>query len=108
MRNVCCPRNFFLFILRFPSVEDGPGGTYLSGQSSNPASHRHLRIDPSTRVGGSFSEFWTCGVGQNGAPSIRESRGTEECTAASETRNLGGQSTSIKAVSLWRRTQIIR
>jgi hypothetical protein len=34
-----------------PSVEDGPGGIYLSGQPSNPANRRHLRIDPFTRVG---------------------------------------------------------
>ena len=100
--------NFFLFILRFPSVEDGPGGTYLSGQSSNPASHRHLRIDPSTRVGRSFSKFRTCCVGQSCASSIRESRRTEECAASGKTRNLGSQSTSIKAISVRRRPQIIR
>src|SRR4029453_4707632 len=40
------PRNFFFFICHFPSVEDGSGGIYLSGQSSNPANRRHLRIDP--------------------------------------------------------------
>jgi hypothetical protein len=44
-------QNFFLFISHFPSVEDGPGGIYLSGKSPNPANRRHLRIDPSARVG---------------------------------------------------------
>jgi hypothetical protein len=82
--------NFLLFIRRFPSVEDGPGGTYLSGQSSNPAHRRHLRIDRSTRVGRSFSEFRTCCVGESCVSSIRESRRTEECTALGKTRNLGG------------------
>ena len=41
----------FLFISHFPSVEDGPGGIYLSGLSPNPANRRYLRIDPSARVG---------------------------------------------------------
>ena len=45
------PWHFFLFICRFPSVEDGPGGIYLSGQSSYPASRCYLRIDPTARVG---------------------------------------------------------
>src|SRR4029453_161689 len=92
----------FLFICRFPSVEDGPGGTYLSGQSSNPASRRHLRIDPSTRVGRSLSEFRTCCVGQSCPASIREGGRTEECAALGETCYLGGQPTSVKAVSLRR------
>jgi len=55
--------DFFLFICRFPSLEDEPGGIYLSGQSSNPVSHRYLRIDPSTGIGGSFPKFRTCRVG---------------------------------------------
>jgi len=55
--------NFFLFISSFHSVEDGPGGIYLSGQSSNPANRRPLRIDPSVRVGRCFSEFRTRCVG---------------------------------------------
>ena len=98
---------FFLFISRFPSVEHRPGGIYLSGQSSNPANRRHLRIDPSARLGRSFSEFRTCCVEQSCASSIRKSSRTENCTACSKTRDLGGQSTSIKAVSLRRRPQIV-
>jgi hypothetical protein len=54
---------FFPFIRRFLFVEDGPGGIYLSGQSSNPANRRHLRIDPSIGVGRSFSKFRTCCIG---------------------------------------------
>jgi hypothetical protein len=88
----------FSFISRFPSVEHGPGGIYLSGQSSNPANRRHLRIDPSARVGRSFSEFRTCCVGQSCASWVRESGCTEDCAASSKTRDLGGQSTSIKTV----------
>src|SRR5262245_30959083 len=84
--------NFFLFSRCSPFVEDRPGGTYLSGQSSNPVSRRCIRIDPSVRVGRSFSEFRTCCVGQSCASSIRESRCTKECTALGETRDLGGQS----------------
>jgi len=97
----------FLFICRFPSVEDGPGGTYLSGQSPDPASRRHLRMDRSTLIGRSFSEFRTCCVGQSCASSIRESSRTEECAVSSKTRDLGGQSTSIKAASVRRWSQII-
>src|SRR5207244_11839354 len=41
------PRNFLLFIYSFPSLEDGAGGIYRSGQSPNPAQRRHLSIDPS-------------------------------------------------------------
>jgi hypothetical protein len=59
MRSRQAPRHFFLFIRHFPSVEHRPGGIYLSGQSSNPASRRHLRIDPSIGIGRSFSEFGT-------------------------------------------------
>ena len=54
---------FFSFIRHFPFVEDGPGGIYLSGQSSNPANCHHLRIDSSIGIGRSFSEFRTCCVG---------------------------------------------
>src|SRR5947207_15728284 len=55
--------HFFLFICSFHSVEDGPGGIYLSGQSSNPANRRPLRIDPSVGFGQSFSGFRTRCVG---------------------------------------------
>jgi hypothetical protein len=54
--------NFFLSIPHFLSVKDGPGGIYLSGQSSNPARRRHLRLDSPVRRGGFFSEFRTCCV----------------------------------------------
>ena len=54
---------FFSFIRHFPFVEDASGGIYLSGQPSNPANCRHLRIDPSIGIGRSFSEFRTCCVG---------------------------------------------
>ena len=54
---------FFSFIRHFPFVEDGPGGVYLSGQTSNPANRRHLRIDSSIGIGRSFSEIWICCVG---------------------------------------------
>jgi hypothetical protein len=54
---------FFSFIRHFPFVEDGAGGVYLSGQSSNPANRPHLRIDLSIGVGRSFSEFRTCCIG---------------------------------------------
>jgi hypothetical protein len=43
--------NFFLFIRRFPSVKNGPGGIYLSGPSPNPTSRRHFRIDFSIGIG---------------------------------------------------------
>src|SRR5215831_2242328 len=80
---------------------------YLSGQLSNPANRRHLGIDPSIGVCQSFSEFWTCCVGQSCASSIRESLCAKECTAFGKTRDLGSQPTSIKTVSLRRRPQII-
>jgi len=98
----------FSFIGRFRFVEDGPGGTYLSGKSSNPASRRHLRIDPSIGVGRSFPEVGTGCVGQSCPSSIRESRCTEECPSSGKTGDLGGQSTSIETVSLRRGSQIIR
>jgi hypothetical protein len=101
------PQYFFPFIRHFLSVEDGPGGIYLSGQSSNPANRRDLRIDPSICVGRSFSEFRTCCVGQNCASSIRESRRTKECTGFRKTRDMGGESTSVKIVSLRGRPQIV-
>jgi hypothetical protein len=43
--------HFFLFIRCCLSVEDGPGGIYLSGQTSNPANCSHFRVDHSRRIG---------------------------------------------------------
>jgi len=54
---------FFSFHPHFLFVENRSGGIYLSGQTSNPANPRHLRIDPSIGIGRSFSEFRTCCVG---------------------------------------------
>ena len=98
----------FSFHVHFRFVEDRSGGIYLSGQTSNPANSRHLRIDSSIGIGRSFSEFRTCCVGQKCASSIMESCGTEECTSSGKTRDLGSESTSIEALSLRRRPQIIR
>ena len=98
----------FSFIRHFPSVEDGPGGIYLSGQSSDPACCHYFRIDPSSRIGRSFSEFRTCCVGQKCTPSIREGGCAQECAGPCKTRDLGGESTSVKTISLWRRAQIIQ
>jgi len=97
----------FLFSCRFSSVEEGPGGIYLSGQSPNPASRRHIRIDPSIGIGRSFSEFRTCCVRQSCASSIRESGRAKECAGSGKTRDMGGQPTSLEAVPVRRRPQIV-
>jgi hypothetical protein len=97
----------FSFIRDSLFVEHSPGGIYLSGQTSNPANRRHLRIGSSVGLGRSFSEFRTCRFGQKCASSLVESRRTKECTDSGKTRDLGSKSTSIEALSLRRRPQII-
>src|SRR5262249_55565999 len=96
----------FSFHLRFRCIQDGPGGVYKSGWSSGPAQLRSGSAHHSIGVGGSLSGLRTGCFGKNSPSSFRPRGCAQERAARGQASDLGGQSTSLKTVSLRRRSQI--